>query len=92
MNRMLSIWMICTAAVLGVVILVKGIYYDHGSFDTWSLFFAMVLVVLGQASLDPTRARVALAKVTNAVSPSELAPHCTRHLKHSQWPRFARSR
>jgi uncharacterized membrane protein len=48
MNRMLSISLICTAAVLGVVILVKGIYYDHGSVYTWPLFSAMVLVALGQ--------------------------------------------
>jgi hypothetical protein len=51
MNRTLSIWMICTAAVLGVVILVKGIYYDHGSVYTWPLFCAVVLVALGQVFL-----------------------------------------
>jgi hypothetical protein len=51
------------AAVLGVLILVKGIYYDHGSAYTWPLFFAMVLVALGQVFLlhkqgeRPTRSR-----------------------------------
>jgi hypothetical protein len=48
MNRMLLIWMIWTAAVLGVVILVQGIYYDHGSVYTRPLFFALVLVALSQ--------------------------------------------
>jgi hypothetical protein len=51
MNRMLSIWMICKAAVLGVVIQVKGIYHDHGAFYAWSPFSAMVLVVLGEVLL-----------------------------------------
>jgi len=51
MNRMLSISMICIAAVLGTVILVKGIYYDHGRVYAWPLFFAMVLVALSQVLL-----------------------------------------
>lgn len=47
---MLSISLICVAAVLGIVILVQGIYYDHVRYAWW-LFFAMVLVALSQVIL-----------------------------------------
>jgi uncharacterized membrane protein (DUF4010 family) len=50
MNRMLSMSLLCVAAVLGTVIYVNGIYYNHVR-NAWWLFFAMVLVALSQVIL-----------------------------------------